>query len=95
VAKASSEVHGKLLQWEPTTSFILKPGRLCAGAIAYQAILDRFDLDPDNSIVELIVPDEFHGKTITELQLRSRYGLNLLAVSHDGKFEINPDPRAP
>jgi len=42
---------------------------LCAGAIAYQtSILDRFDLDPDNSIVELIVPDEFHGKTITELQ---------------------------
>ncbi|MCC5626496.1 cation:proton antiporter regulatory subunit, partial [Nostoc sp. CHAB 5715] len=25
------------------------------------------------------------------LQLRNRYGLNLLAVSQDGKFIINPD----
>lgn len=37
------------------------------------------------------MPDEFHGKTITELQLRNRYGLNLLAVSQDGKFQSNPD----
>lgn len=38
------------------------------------------------------MPDEFHGRTITELQLRNRYGVNLLAVSHDGKFQINPEP---
>ncbi|WP_431192640.1 TrkA C-terminal domain-containing protein [Stenomitos frigidus] len=35
------------------------------------------------------MPGEFDGKTIAELRLRSHYGLNLLAVSHDGKFEIN------
>jgi len=49
-------------------------GCALARSLTKPAILDRFDLDPD--IVELIVPDEFHGKTITELQLRSRYGLN-------------------
>lgn len=38
------------------------------------------------------MPDEFHGKTIAELQLRNRYGLNLLAVSKDSKFQINPNP---
>jgi trk system potassium uptake protein TrkA len=64
-----------------------------ARSLTKPAILDRFDLDPDNSIVEAIVPDEFHGKTISDLQLRTRYGLNLLAVSQDGKFEINPDPK--
>lgn len=40
----------------------------------------------------MIVPDEFQGKTITEIQFRNRYGLNVLAVSQDGKFQINPDP---
>ncbi len=63
-----------------------------ARTLTKPSILDRFDLDPDNSIVELIVPDEFHGKTVAEIQLRNRYGLNLLAVSQDGKFKINPDP---
>lgn len=96
VAKASSEVHGKLLQRVGADHVVFpesEAGCALARSLTKPAILDRFDLDPENSIVELIVPDEFHGKTITEIQLRNRYGLNLLAVSHDGKFEINPDPR--
>lgn len=67
-------------------------GCALARTLTKPSILERFDLDPDNSIVELIVPDEFHAKTITELQLRNRYGLNLIAVSQDGKFIINPEP---
>lgn len=96
VAKASSEVHGKLLKRVGADHVIFpehEAGCTLARSLTKPAILDRFDLDPDNSIVELIVPDEFHGKTITEIQLRSRYGLNLLAVSHNDKFEINPNPR--
>lgn len=95
VAKASSEVHGKLLKRVGADHVIFpehEAGCTLARSLTKPAILDRFDLDPDNSIVELIVPDEFHGKTITEIQLRSRYGLNLLAVSRNDKFEINPDP---
>lgn len=96
VAKASSEVHGKLLQRVGADHVVFpesEAGCALARSLTKPAILDRFELDPENSIVELIVPDEFHNKTITEIQLRNRYGLNLLAVSHDGKFEINPDPR--
>lgn len=96
VAKASTEVHCKLLHRVGADHVVFpeyETGCALARALTKPAILDRFDLDPDNSIVEMIVPDEFHGKTIADLQLRSRFGLNLLAVSHDGKFEINPDPR--
>ena len=96
VAKASSEIHGKLLQRVGADHVVFpeyEAGCALARSLTKPGILDRFDLDPDNSIVEVIVPDEFHGKTISDLQLRNRYGLNLLAVSHDGKFEINPDPR--
>jgi trk system potassium uptake protein len=95
VAKASSEVHCKLLRRVGADHVVFpeyEAGCALARTLTKPSILDRFDLDPDNSIVEIIVPDEFHGKTITELQLRNRYGLNLLAVSHDGKFQINPDP---
>ena len=96
VAKASSEIHCKLLHKVGADHVIFpeyEAGCALARSLTKPAILDRFDLDPDHSIVEVIVPDEFQGKTITELQLRNRYGLNLLAVSHDDKFEINPDPR--
>jgi len=69
--KASSEVHGKLLQRVGADHVVYpenQAGCALARSLTKPAILDRFDLDPDNSIVELIVPDEFHGKTITELQ---------------------------
>jgi trk system potassium uptake protein TrkA len=39
-----------------------------------------------------MVPEEFHGRTIAEIGLRMRYGLNLLAVGEHEKFEINPEP---
>lgn len=95
VAKASTEVHCKLLTRVGADHVVFpefEAGRALARTLTKPSILERFDLDPDNSIVEAIVPDEFHGKTIAELQLRNRYGLNLLAISNDGKFLINPEP---
>lgn len=94
VAKASSEVHGKLLQ-KVGADHVVYPeteaGCALARSLTKPAILDRFELDPNSSIVEVMVPEEFHGKTITELDLRKRYGLNLLAVGHNEHFEINPE----
>ena len=95
VAKASSEVHVKLLKRVGADHVVYpeyEAGCALARSLTKPSILERFDLDPENSIVEIIVPEEFDGRTIAEIKLRSRYGLNMLAVSHDGKFEINPDP---
>ncbi|MEC4984318.1 MAG: TrkA family potassium uptake protein [Oscillatoria sp. PMC 1068.18] len=95
VAKASSEIHGKLLERVGADRVVFpeyEAGCALAHTLTKPAVLDRFDLDPDNSIVEVLVPEEFHGKTIAELQLRNRYGLNILAVGEGEKFEINPLP---
>jgi trk system potassium uptake protein TrkA len=95
VAKASSEIHGKLLQ-RVGADHVVYPendaGCTLARSLTKPSILDRFELDPNHSIVEVLVPEEFHGKTVAELELRKRYGLNLLAVGQNDKFEINPDP---
>ena len=95
VAKASSEIHGKLLQ-RVGADHVVYPendaGCTLARSLTKPSILDRFELDPNHSIVEVLVPEEFHGKTVAELELRKRYGLNLLAIGQNDKFEINPDP---
>jgi trk system potassium uptake protein TrkA len=39
-----------------------------------------------------VVPAEFDDRTIMELELRKHYGLTLLAVAKEDKFEINPSP---
>jgi trk system potassium uptake protein TrkA len=95
VAKASSEIHGTLLK-KVGADLVVYPeaemGCTLARSLTQQGILERFELDPDHSIVELIVPEAFNNKTLLELNLRRRYGLSVLAVSQDDKFEINPDP---
>ena len=95
VAKASSETHLKLLT-KVGADHVVFPEREMGCALARiltkPSILERFDLDPDHSIVEMLVPEKFDGKTIADLELRRNYGLNLIAVSHANKFEINPQP---
>ncbi|WP_017295847.1 potassium channel family protein [Geminocystis herdmanii] len=96
VAKASSETHGKLLK-KVGADLVVYPEFDAGCELAYTltkpGILDRFELDPDNSIVEVSIPPEFDGKTLAEVKLRSQYGLNVLAVGNDDKFLINPPPQ--
>jgi len=95
VAKASSEIHMKLLKKIGADHVVFpehEMGCALARSLTRPGILERFELDPENSIVEVIVPESFVGKSIAELRLRSSYGLNVLAVSEDNRFEINPPP---
>lgn len=98
VAKASTEIHGKLLQRVGADHVVFpefEMGCELARSITRPGVLDRFELDPDHSIVEVVVPQEFDGKTIVELDLRNNYGLTLMAISKENaldKFEINPSP---
>ncbi len=98
VAKASSEIHGKLLDRVGADHVVFpehEMGCELARSLTTPGILDRFEIDPDHSIAEIIVPQAFDQKTIIDLDLRNRYELTLLAVSQDqqpDKFEINPSP---
>ncbi|MEO0867833.1 MAG: TrkA family potassium uptake protein [Cyanobacteria bacterium J06642_11] len=98
VAKASTEIHGKLLQRVGADHVVFpefEMGCELARSLTRPGVLDRFELDPDHSIVEVVVPQEFDGKTIVELDLRNHYGLTLMAISKENaldKFEINPSP---
>ena len=96
VAKASSAIHGKLLK-KVGADLVVFPEDEAGCELAYTltkpGILDRFELDPNNSIVEIGVPNEFDGKTLAEIKIRSKYGLNVLAVGSDDKFVINPPPQ--
>lgn len=95
IAKASSETHGKLLK-KVGADLVVYPEYEAGCELAYTLtkpnILDRFELDPHNSIVEVAIPEEFDGKTLAEIKIRGRYGLNVLAVGSDEKFMINPPP---
>ena len=97
IAKASSDVHGKLLQ-KVGADLVVYPEYQAGCDLVHlltqnPRIIERFELDPDHSIVETRIPQEFHGIAIEELKLRSRYDISVLAVGNDDKFKINPLPQ--
>jgi trk system potassium uptake protein TrkA len=95
VAKASSEIHMKLLIKVGADHVVFperEMGCELARSLTKPRLLDQFELDPNHSIVEMLVPEHFHGKTIAELELRNHFGINVLAVGQEDKFEINPLP---
>lgn len=95
VAKASSEIHGKLLERVGADRVVFPErdaGRELALSLMRPTIIEGFELDEDHSIVEVAIPEEFDSKTLEELQLRNHYGLNVIAVECGERFVMNPAP---
>jgi len=58
-------------------------------------ILDYIELDGECSIYELTVPDDWHGKTILELDIRKKYGINILGIREGGRLNMDVTPNTP
>ena len=55
-------------------------------------ILDYIELDGDYSIFELSVPEEWQGKTVIQLDLRRKYGINILGLRQSGRLDMSVGP---
>ena len=62
-------------------------------AIRYTAdhVLDYIDLG-EYSILEVAVPDNWIGKTIIELDVRRKFGINIIAIKENGKVNASVSP---
>jgi trk system potassium uptake protein len=83
IAKAVTTLHGKVLE-NLGVHRIIYPERDMAIRVAHSLIrpkvLEQLELSEEYSILELPTPPHLVHKTLKESQLRSRYGVNLIAV---------------
>ena len=87
VSRASREVHRKFLLRNGADDVVYPEGQLAAWtAIRHTTdhVLDYIALDGDYAIYDLLVPPEWHGKTVGGIDIRKKYNLNLLAVRGNG-----------
>lgn len=63
-------------------------------AVRYTAdhILDYIELGDDYSIFEVSVPKSWIGMTVGQLDIRKKYGLNIMAVRQQGKINVAVTP---
>lgn len=98
IARASREMQEKFLLRNGADE-VVYPEKQLASWMAIRCtsehILEYVELDDDYAILELDVPQIWDGKTIVELDIRRRYGINVLGVRDHGKLnmDIKPDMR--
>ena len=66
-----------------------------AQSLTSSSILDFIELSPDCGIAELQTPSEWCGKSIRELDIRAKYGVNVIAVRENGKVHVTLDANRP
>ena len=93
VAKATSELHGKILRRIGADS-VIYPDRdsahRLARAIANHEAVDFLEVSEGYSIAEIDVPDGLRGKTLAEADLRNRTGVTVLCIRRP-----DADPKKP
>ena len=94
IAKAQDEFHGRMLE-KLGADEVLFPERDMGRRIAHNLvsgnIIDYLELSPDYSLAEVRPQPDWVGRSLGELALRSRMGVNVMAVKRGE--EIDPMPR--
>ena len=83
IIKCDNEFHGKVLKKVGASQIIypeLESGTRLAKNLMSSGFVDVVELSKDISIVEMDVKPEWVGKSLIELDLRKRYGVNILAI---------------
>ena len=95
IAKADSIEHGEIL--EKLGAEIVFPERDMAFRLANRlevgSGLDFIELSESVKVATFNVPTQFIGKTIIDIDLRKRFGLNIIAIENAGSVldSIRPD----
>ena len=92
VTRAASDVHEKFLLKNGADEVIYPEKQLAAwSAIRYSSdhVFDYIDLEGDYAIFEISVPEKWVGKTVLQVDIRKKYGINILAIVADGVLNPN------
>lgn len=95
ISRASSDVHEKFLLKNGADEVIYPEKQLAEWtAIRYSAnhIFDYIELEGEYSIFEVEIPEKWVGKTVGTLDIRKKYGINILAMKMNGILNPNITP---
>jgi len=91
VAKAQNLLHGKVLE-KVGADLVIYPERDMAVKLAKTLlshnILDHINLSPQYSIMELIAPKIFVGKSLAEIDVRKKMRVTILAIKREEEIIV-------
>lgn len=98
VCKAHDETHRQVLMKLGADQVVIpeqeNAARLARSLSSFN-VLDYIELSKDYGIIDVPAPASWVGKTLRELNVRAKVGVNILAIKHKGNINISPSPDAP
>ena len=98
VAKCANEMQQKILLRVGADKVVFpenESGIRLARNLLSSGFIDMISLSKGVSMIEIDVRDEWYGKNLIELNLRKKYGLNIVAVKKGEMVTVNIDPEQP
>lgn len=91
--KAQNDYHEKVLI-KIGADQVVHPerdmGRKIAHKIVSNNILDYIELSDDHSIVEIVASARLNNRTLIDLDIRAKYGINIVGIKRGNKVMISP-----
>lgn len=93
VCKAHDETHRKVLEKLGVDRVVIPEQEIAqrlGRSLHRHNVLDYIELSGDYGILEIPAPKSWLGKTLRELNVRARLGVNIIAVENGGKTNVSP-----
>ena len=98
IAKCGNEMHQKILLRVGADKVVFpenESGIRLAKNLLSSGFIDMISLSREVSMVEIDVKEEWVGQNLIELNLRKKYGFNIVAIRCGQQVQINIDPQLP
>ncbi len=98
IAKCANEMQQKILLRVGADKVVFpenESGIRLAKNLLSSGFIDMISLSKDVSVVEIDVKNEWCGKSLIELNLRKKYGFNIVAIKKGEKVNVNINPEQP
>ena len=93
VCKAHDDTHRQVLLKLGADQVVIpeqeNAGRL-ARSLSSHNVLEYIELSEDYGIIEVPAPKSWQGKTLRELNVRARLGVNIIAIKRADKIDVSP-----
>ena len=93
VCKAHDETHRRVLEKLGVDRVVIpeqEHAQRLGRSLFSHNVLDYIELSPDYGILEVPAPKTWVGKTLKELNVRAKLGVNIIAVESGKKTNVSP-----
>lgn len=95
IARASMDAQEKFLLRNGADEVVYPEKQLASWTAircTAECIRDYIEIDNDYSLFELSIPSDWSLKTVGRLDIRRKYGINILGIRENGKLNMNVTP---